>query len=207
MAFSIGLAILIGASLAVWQAARATRSERAATAYFTKITGCHRPDAQQSRRQDLIDEPAMGPVRYAVIQDAVKLYLELLPTADQNPRVIIATASALRRLSHEELHRDRFTESESALQKSLTVLAQLRLSDRNTTAALQEIGDCYQTLGNILNRQGRFEEATDAFQNSLKAFDALPPSVADRRELSAGTKMLSAQSLFKQDKFAEAHNY
>ncbi len=139
-----------------------------------------------------------------MIQDAVGLYLDLLPSSKQNPRVILATASALRMLSDEELYLDRLAESEATIRKSLTVLSEMRPEDQIAQSALVERGTCFQSLGNILNRQEKFDDARQAFHSSLEAYNALTAGVEDKDEYLARTKMYLSQGLFQQGTYSEA---
>ncbi|MBL8819104.1 MAG: protein kinase [Planctomyces sp.] len=201
---ALSLAILAGSVIAGWQANRATRAERQATAYFTKSLDAIDLMVSRVGSKELIDVPAMNSVRYLVIQDAVRLYLDLLQTSQKNPRVVVATANALRRLSQEELHFDRYTDSEATIRQSLTVLNELQSDDRSAAAANTELGFCYQLLGDILNRQGKYADAKIAFQSSLEAFGSLPADFNDRAVNIAGVKMSLAQSEFKQGAFSKA---
>jgi tetratricopeptide (TPR) repeat protein len=139
----------------------------------------------------LANVPQVTPVRRAVLEDALKLFQEILNQDGQNPAVRGETARAYQRVGIINRELGRVNPSEQALLRSIAMLEKLTAEFPDDLTYRSELGRSYFHLGRLFWRPmllsspdqgGTLREGERAFRKALPIWERLVADAPDETE-------------------------
>jgi serine/threonine protein kinase len=119
---SLAVVMLAGTIFSSWQAVRATRAEQQALVNFDRAHEAVKRMLTRVAQEKLVGVPWMGPVRKALLEDALEFYEQLLTERNTDPEIRLATAQAQITLAWINWRFGETAKLESSYQRALALL-------------------------------------------------------------------------------------
>lgn len=218
LAATILLVVVLGIAGITWQWRNAVAASIAAT------TNLEEKEKQEARRelnfdramaavdkmlthvgeQDLSQIPELAPVRRAILEDALKLYEELLKEKSDDLVVRTEMAKAVQRVAS---IRWLLNEQDLAFrdyERAIAMLDQLRLDEPNNVRHVFNLSSCLSSQARIRFEQQRFPEAIACYQRCIDLIRPLAASGDQNFERTLmHTSFKYAEALWKTNESAE----
>ncbi|HUE72287.1 MAG TPA: protein kinase [Pirellulaceae bacterium] len=195
----VALALVVGLTVSVWQAIRATRSERfAQQSEFRALASARaeklaRQDADAAREQaeanfqqalaavdqmltevgdeSLAHVPQMEAVRRALLEKAIRFYEGFLKQRSTEPRVRYETARAQQRVDAIYWLLGQATQSEAACRQAIAILEKLEAEFPNVPSYRHELAISYRRLGFKIRQAG--DKAAACYRQAIDRHERL----------------------------------